>query len=255
MRMETQANTTSFLIARPQGKADKMLAQLAEIGVNCLYQPLIEICPLTINQADKQLIQQADALIFVSVSAVRCLQSQLEPSLVTASLFAVGDTTACALNDWLGRSVSVPHDQRSEGLIGLAEFARLSGKLVVVIRADGGRELIKQQLLALKADVRYVINYQRKALMLDGTALYQQWQQIGVRCIVATSNEILQQVFKLMPVLAHNWLQSLDWILVSPRMQQKAQQLGIATKNILLADNANDTALLQAIDQINRSYQ
>lgn len=253
MTSSTSTNS-AFLIARPVGKADKMLAELAKIGINYLYQPLIEICQLTINDADKQLIQRADALIFVSISAVSCLQSQLDGNLINADLYAVGDSTAEAISQWLGRSVCVPQDQRSEGLIGLAEFKQLAGKRVVVLRAEGGRELIKQQLLAIKADVHYVLNYQRQALALEGSALYQQWQQAGIRCIVVTSNEILQQVFKLMPVSAHVWLQSLDWILVSPRMQQKALQLGIATNNITLAENANDPALLQTIGQINRSY-
>lgn len=253
--MSSSDKNAAFLIARPVGKAEKMLAQLTKNGVNYLYQPLIEILPLAISDADKQLIYQADALIFVSVSAVRCLQSQLDASLVKASLYAVGDTTAEALTAWLGRSVCVPEDQRSEGLISLAEFKQLAGKLVVVIRAQGGRELIKQQLLALNADVRYVLNYQRQALALEGAVLYQQWQQAGIRCIVATSNEILQQVFSLMPLSAHAWLQSLDWLVVSPRMQQKAQQLGIAANNITLAANANDPALLHSIGQINRSYQ
>jgi uroporphyrinogen-III synthase len=253
--ISSNRHNSTFLITRPVGKADKMLAELTKTGVNYVYQPLIEICQLTINEADKQLIQQADALIFVSISAVHCLQAQIDGRLVTADLYAVGDTTAQALTTWLGRSVCVPQDQRSEGLIGLAQFKQLAGKQVVVIRAEGGRELIKQQLLALQADVDYVLNYQRQALALDGTALYQQWQQAGIRCIVATSNEMLQQVFTLLPLSAHSWLQGLDWIVVSPRLQQKAQQLGIATNNITLAENANDAALLQTIGQINRSYQ
>lgn len=249
------SKTRPFLITRPVGKADKMLVELAKVGVDYLYQPLIKISQLTINAADKLLLQQADALIFVSISAVHCLQSQITAGLIKADLYAVGDTTAAALTEWLGRSVCVPQDQRSEGLIALAEFKLLAGKRVVVVRAEGGRELIKQQLLALQADVGYVLNYQRQALALEGNVLCQQWQQAGIRCIVATSNEILQQVFKVMPESAHVWLQGLDWILVSPRMQQKALQLGIATNKITLAENANDTALLQTIGQINRSYQ
>ncbi|MGI5310658.1 uroporphyrinogen-III synthase [Rheinheimera sp. WS51] len=255
MNGKALSSNKAFLIARPAGKADKMLAELDKTGVNYLFQPLIEIRQLAISQADKQQIKQADALIFVSVSAVQCLQSQIEASLVTARLFAVGDTTAAALEDWLQRPVCVPEDQRSEGLINLPEFKQLAAKRVVVIRAEGGRELIKQQLLALAANVSYVLNYQRQVLALDGAALCQQWQQAGIGCIVATSNEILQHLFKLIPIAGHSWLTSLDWILVSPRMQQKAQQLGIATNKITLAENANDISLLHSIGQINRSYQ
>lgn len=243
-----------FLITRPAGKADNLLAALDEAGVGYLYQPLITTAQVTITPYDVQQLQQADAIVFVSVSAVSCLQQQIEGTQLSAPLFAVGQTTALALKRWLGREAIVPDDQRSEGLLQLAQLQQVAGKQVVVVRGNAGRELIKQGLVARGASVRYVQSYKRVPLPLDGIQLCQQWQLAGIRCIVATSNEILQLLFSLVGADHQHWLTQRDWILVSPRMRDSAIALGIAAQRIVVAENANDGALLAAVRQLQREY-
>ncbi len=244
-----------FLITRPAGKADNLLAALDDTGISYLYQPLITTAQVSVPPHQLQQLQQADAIVFVSVSAVSCLQHQLDAALLRAPLFAVGQTTAMALQRWLGREVTVPADQRSEGLLQLPQLQQVAGRNIVVVRGNAGRELIKQGLSRRGAAVRYVQSYNRVVLPLDGELLCQQWQLAGIRCIVATSNEILQQLFTLVPPAHHHWLMQRDFILVSPRMQDSAVALGIAAEHIVLADNANDWALLSAISQLKREYQ
>lgn len=247
--------TIPFLITRPAGKADNLLASLDDAYVQYLYQPLITTAAVTLKTQDLQHLQQADIVIFVSVSAVSCLQQQCENLQISGQLFAVGQTTASALQRWLSCDVIVPEDQRSEGLLQLPQLQNVAGKQVVVVRGNAGRELIKQGLTARGASVRYVQSYKRVPLPLDGTLLCQQWQLAGIRCIVATSNEILQQLFSLVPSEHQHWLKQCDWIVVSPRMQDSALALGITADNITVADNANDSALLAAIGQRKREYQ
>lgn len=242
------------LITRPAGKADDLLATLDSTDTAYIYQPLITTRPVCISSRDKQLLQQADGLFFVSVSAVQALQSQIEPDLIMAPLFAVGETTASALQRWLVKEVIYPDDQRSEGVLALSQLQQVAGKQIVVIRGNGGRELIKQQLQARGATVKYVQSYQRIPLALDGEQLLKQWQQQHVRCIMATSNELLELIFRLLPVTAHAWLLHCYWILVSPRSRDTAIQLGIKPGNIILAANANDQALLDAISLFEREY-
>lgn len=250
--MTAMHNSIPFLITRPAGKADNLLAALDEAEIGYLYQPLITTAQVNLSPHDIQQLRQADAIIFVSVSAVSCLQQQLAADVLQAPLYAVGQTTASALQRWLGREVSVPQDQRSEGLLQLPELTDVAGRNIVIVRGNAGRELIKQSLIARGAAVRYVQSYKRVALPLDGEQLCQQWQLAGIRCIVATSNEILQQLFTLVPVAHHDWLKQRQYILVSPRMHDSALTLGIPEQQIILADNANDWALLSAISQLKR---
>ncbi|KKO43899.1 uroporphyrinogen-III synthase [Arsukibacterium ikkense] len=243
---------TPFLITRPAGKADNLLASLDEQGIAYSYQPLITTQQVALKARDISLLQQAELIIFVSVSAVNALQQQLSPEQLTGHLLAVGSTTSALLQRWSGREVIVPQDQRSEGLLALPQLQQVAGKQVVVVRGNSGRELIKQQLLARGASVKYVQSYNRLPLPLDGGQLWQLWQQQLVRCIVVTSNEILQQLFALMPAAGQAWLLQRHWLLVSPRMQEQALALGIRAEQISLADNANDQALLQQIIRLKK---
>ncbi len=243
---------TPFLITRPAGKADNLLASLDEQGIAYGYQPLITTQQIILKARDITLLQQAELLIFVSVSAVHALQQQIAPEQLPGHLFTVGSTTASLLQRWTGREVIAPQDQRSEGLLALPQLQQVQGKQVVVVRGNSGRELIKQQLLARGASVKYVQSYNRLPLPLDGGQLWQLWQQQQVRCIVVTSNEILLQLFALIPTSGLAWLQQRHWLLVSPRMQEQALALGINPAQISLAENANDQSLLQKIIQLNK---
>lgn len=241
-----------FLITRPAGKADHLLEALDSEEIAYLYQPVITTQMVQLKARDIKLLTQAELLILVSLSAVHALEQQIPASELTAPLFAVGETTAAALSRWCGRAVTVPQDQRSEGLLSLPELQEVAGKQIVIVRGNAGRELIKHTLSSRGALVRYVQSYSRIPLPLDGAQLCQQWQHQKVTCIVATSNEILQRIFSLVPVEQHSWLCQKQWILVSPRARDSALALGILPQHIHLASSANDQALLAAIKQFNK---
>ncbi|MDP4530240.1 uroporphyrinogen-III synthase [Alkalimonas delamerensis] len=243
----------SLLITRPAGKADGLLASLDQLGYQYLYQPLIATQLVPIKAKEQQWLQQADQLIFVSVSAVTSLQQQLDASTLAAPLRAVGHTTATVLQQWTGREVLYPDDQRSEGVLSMPCMQQVDGQNIVIVRGQSGRELMKQGLQQRGARVRYVQSYHRLPIELDGCALYALWQQ-QVSCILVTSEEIMRRLFSLLPVEGHDWLRSRYWILVSPRMHDAALTLGIPVSKIILADNANDSALMAAIGHYKRGY-
>lgn len=244
----------AVLVTRPAGKADNLLAGLDELGIFYSYQPLITTQQVAIKNKDIKLLQQADLIIFVSVSAVTCLEQQFDLRQLQQPLLAVGATTASALQRSCGRPVIAPQEQRSEGVLALPELQQVAQRSVVIVRGNGGRELIKQGLVARGAQVCYVQSYKRVPLPLDGQRLSDQWRQQQIQCIVVTSNEILSLLVKSLPAAAQPWLQQRQWIMVSPRMAETAVQLGIPAANITLAANANDQALLQTISQLRRKF-
>jgi uroporphyrinogen-III synthase len=244
----------AVLITRPAGKADNLLAGLDEQGIFYSYQPLITTQQVALKHRDIQHLQQAELIIFVSVSAVTCLEQQFDLRQLQQPLLAVGATTASALQRSCGRPVVAPQEQRSEGVLALPELQQVAQRSIVIVRGNGGRELIKQGLLARGAQVCYVQSYKRVPLPLDGQRLSDQWRQQQIQCIVVTSNEILSLLVQSLPASAQPWLQQRQWIMVSPRMAETAVALGIPAANITLAANANDQALLQAISQLRRKF-
>ncbi|MFC4657033.1 uroporphyrinogen-III synthase [Rheinheimera marina] len=249
----TVASDWPVLITRPAGKADQLLASLDEMQLPYLYQPLITTQMVPLSGKAPSLLQQADGIIFVSVSAVSCLQQQVDCRELTAPLYAVGSTTGSLLQKCAGREVLFPQDQRSEGLLALPALQDVAGKHLVVVRGNAGRELIKRGLLERGAKVSYLQSYKRVPLPLDGQSLLDQWRQQQIQCIVVTSNEILQLLFQLISAEGHSWLWSRQWIMVSPRMRDAALELGIPEQCIFLSANANDQALLDSICQLRGS--
>lgn len=244
----------SVLITRPAGKADHLLASLDEQGIAYTYQPLITTQYVALKPRDLQHLTQAELVIFVSVSAVTCLEQQFDLRQLTQPLFAVGATTASALMRSSGHAVQAPTDQRSEGILSLPALQQVAGRDIVIVRGNGGRELIKQGLLARGAKVSYVQSYKRVPLPLDGSRLSDQWRQQQIQCIVVTSNEILSLLLQSLPATALPWLQQRQWIMVSQRMAEAAIAQGIPAERITLAENANDQALLQTICQLRRKF-
>ncbi|HAT42458.1 MAG TPA: uroporphyrinogen-III synthase [Rheinheimera sp.] len=252
--MQPYCDGFSVLITRPAGRADSLLAGLEQAGITHFYQPLITTQQVPIRPRDKEALQTADLVVFVSIAAVTSLESQYDLTSLTQPLFAVGRSTASALQRGAGRAVLAPQDQRSEGLLAMPELQDVAGKTIVIIRGNAGRELIKSGLIARGAKVHYVQSYRRVPLPLDGQRLSDQWRSQQIQCIVVTSNEILTLLFQCLPSSAHPWLTSRQWILISPRMLESAVALGIPTSHLHLADSANDAALLDAISTLRRKF-
>ena len=248
------ADGFSVLITRPAGRADHLLAGLEQLGINYAYQPFITTQQVAVKAKDKVALQDAELLIFVSVAAVTCLETQLDLTKLSMPLFAVGRTTASALEKASQQAVMAPLDQRSEGLLALEQLQQVAGKQISIVRGNAGRELIKQGLQARGARVSYIQSYKRVPLPLDGQRLSDQWRQQQIQCIVVTSNEILALLFQSLPAAVHPWLQQRQWVLVSPRMQETALSLGIPAGQITIADSANDQALLDTICQLRRKF-
>ncbi len=244
----------SVLITRPAGRADSLLAGLEQLSIPHAYQPLITTQQVPVKPRDQQLLRDAELVIFVSIAAVTCLETQCDLTQLQAPLFAVGRTTAAALQRATTKPVTAPDDQRSEGLLALPELQDVAGKHIGIVRGNAGRELIKQGLLVRGAKVSYVQSYKRVPLPLDGQRLSDQWRQQQIQCIVVTSNEILSLLYQSLPDSAHDWLRQRCWVLISPRMQETAISFGIVPAQIMLADSAHDQALLDAICQLRRKF-
>jgi uroporphyrinogen-III synthase len=254
MAGSTELSAFSVLITRPAGRADSLLAGLEQLGIPHAYQPLITTQQVAIKPRDKQVLQDAEAVIFVSIAAVTCLETQYDLRQLQQPLYAVGRTTAAALQRGCGREVQAPVDQRSEGLLALAPLQDVAGRHLAIVRGNAGRELIKQGLQARGAKVSYVQSYKRVPLPLDGQRLSDQWRQQQIQCIVVTSNEILSLLFQSLPEAAHDWLRQCSWVLISPRMQETALSFGIPLTQIVQAESAHDQALLDAICQLRRKF-
>ncbi|OAN19166.1 uroporphyrinogen III synthase [Photobacterium jeanii] len=224
----------TVLITRPTPDGEQLTQQLNAAGIKAIAHPLLTIeagngLPALISQLN--LLQPGDFLIAVSVHAVNLAHNYILSHCASwpknVHYIAVGQKTAAALQHATGQAVSQPIQRSdSEGLLALPELAAVNQRRVVILRGNGGRELIHQTLTERGAEVEYCECYRRSLLPLDGEQLCQQWQAQGVSALVVTSGEQLAHLCAAIPPHAQAWFYQCQLYVPSQRIADQAQQLG-----------------------------
>jgi uroporphyrinogen-III synthase len=163
------------------------------------------------------------------------------------SYYAIGRTTALALHTASCLHVTYPPmGETSEMLLSLPDLQNVSGKKALLLRGNGGRELLGQSLAERGASVTFCECYQRSPVYYNGSEQSADWQRAGVDILVITSGEMLQQIYTLVPdYYRSSWLLRCRLIVVSDRIATLAAQMGWS--DIRVAENADNDALIRAL--------
>lgn len=224
------------LILRPQPAADELADLLRQQGHSPVVCPLLSYLPGSELGALTDRLSQADMVIAISVAAVQYAGEQLVKQQARwpqhCIYLAVGATTAA---QWQQQGVKVisPTDARSEGLLALPELQAAAGKNVLILRGNGGRELLADVLSALGAQVSYLECYRRHYLHTDGAPLLQEWQAAGVDSVIISSSKLFRQLIRLLPETASDWLSSQHWFVPSQRTADEIHQAGFNRVTIM----------------------
>ncbi|MDF3829914.1 MULTISPECIES: uroporphyrinogen-III synthase [unclassified Pseudocitrobacter] len=244
----------SILVTRPSPKGEELVSRLRALGRVAWSFPLIEITPgreLARLSPALNALSSDDLLFALSPHAVSFAQSQLQQQgqhwPQQAACFAIGRSTALALHQVSGCQVRYPLDREiSEVLLQLPELQNIAGKKALILRGNGGRELLGETLAARGAEVTFCECYQRSAVHYDGAEEAMRWQKREVSTLVVTSGEMLHQLWALIPQwYREHWLLRCRLLVVSERLAQLARELG--WQEIQVADSADNDALLRAL--------
>lgn len=228
------------LITRPAEKAAQLAAFLRSHQLHCMTFPLVS-SELLLATNVQMTLDNADIIIAISENAVTNAQQQLSQWPEHASYFAVGNATRLQFAH-LGISAASPEIATSEGLLALVDFAEVQGKNVVILRGEGGREYLAQQLVSRGASVRYLEVYRRRLLPFDSEDCLLRWQREKINTIVVTSGEILQHLYDNIGENRLSWLQNISLIVPSKRIALIARELGAI--NVKVSDGADNQAIL-----------
>ncbi|MBA1198363.1 uroporphyrinogen-III synthase [Pseudomonas plecoglossicida] len=244
-----------LLLTRPEEDCAALAQTLAAAGIASSSLPLLAIEPVTVDDAQRQLLSQLanyQAFIVVSKPAARLLLANLaEAGLVPPSnaWFSVGEATAQVLQN-AGLLVTFPtQGDDSEALLGLPELRKavaVPTPRVLIVRGVGGRELLAERLAELGASVDYLQLYRRCLPGYPPDTLRERVDRERLNGLVVSSGQGLEHLRQLADA---DWprLARLRLFVPSPRVAEQARALG--AQQIVDCRGASAAALLAAVQR------
>jgi uroporphyrinogen-III synthase len=239
-----------ILVTRPAAQAASLAARIAAHDGEAIRFPLIDVAPPEDWQAVDEAAARLDGfalVVFISPNAVgygleRLLSRKAWPRDLAA--VAMGPETARRLARAGLPKVIVPRGPYdSETLLALdpLQAERVAGRAVLILRGDGGRELLAETLRARGARVECVACY-RRAPPADGTPVVSLLRNNALDAISLSSSEGLRNLVQLLDTDSRERLARLPVFVPHQRIADEAARLGLcrvvltgATDNGLVA--------------------
>jgi len=237
-----------ILVTRPAEQAAPLCALIRAAGGVPIAFPTVAIQPIQPADSARALLgARWDLIVFVSRNAViQALALLPERRLPDATrIAAVGAGTASALRA-AGRAPDLIPDARfdSEGLLELPTLQQVAGQRILIVRGVGGRPLLGDMLTQRGAEVVYAEVYRRALPNVDAVPLIPDWRAAAL-LLTATSDEVLNNLYRLIPEAEHPWLRGRPLAVFSQRTAATAMELGFRT--VAVAAESSDMALLDAL--------
>jgi uroporphyrinogen-III synthase len=233
--MKQRLQGQRILVTRPAAQAAPLAALIAEAGGEPVLFPLLEISPAS----DPTPLQLATACldgyalaVFISPNAVdfslpSILARRPWPPSVQAA--AIGPGTVAQLATYGIERVIVPHGRfDSEALLALPALQadRVASRKVLILRGNGGRELLAETLVQRGAAVDCVTCYQRSA-PVDAAPLLALLHTGQLQALTISSSEGLRNLWALLGADDRQRLSQLPVFVPHQRIAEVAAALGM----------------------------
>ena len=238
----------TFLVARPQGKAQSTCKMLQEAKLVAYAAPLIKI---VLNDNTKTLSTLASVfskdkpgtIIITSTYSANwfCEQTDTIQSLPT-NIVCIGKGTAAVLyKNNPNKHLYIAQPETSEGALALPILNKVSNTPIVLLKGEGGRNMMGPSLTERGALVSELNVYKR--IKNNEFTLPCTFEPSQIKCIIVTSVELAQMAVTILePLFSREKLINLHWIVASQRIKDYAVSQGISRTTI--SDGASDNAIL-----------
>jgi len=246
----------SVLVTRPAGQAGKLCAGLAAAGYRPVHQPLLIVSPIALETAQQAMTDTLESYahcLFVSSNAARygleCLLAGRSAWPCGVQCYAVGDSTADVLRA-AGIAVQTPGvEMTSEGLLALPSLQAVAGKRVLIVKGEGGRTALREALAGRGAQVDELRCYRRLPPDMAPEALQRLLDEQQVACILVSSGEALDNLRVFLEPADTAQPSGRHCALVVPSARVAEQARAAGWRDVTVADNASDDAMLAALQE------
>jgi uroporphyrinogen-III synthase len=236
----------TVLVTRPAGQADALCAHIERFGGTPLRFPTIAIEPVEAPAAEP-----CDLVVFVSVNAVMH-GKHLLTSIGSTRVAAIGKATAASLRDAKIDVDYVPAAGfTSEALLAHPALRLEPGMRALIVRGEGGRELLRDTFAASELIVQTREVYRRVRPNVDPAArdaLESAWAEDNVDVVTLTSVATLENLQAMLSERGGALLRSSRVLVVSERIREAARAAGLEGE-IIAAPAADDASIVGALAQ------
>jgi len=232
------------LVTRPALQSEPLCQRITKLGGDVLRLPTLAIEPRAVELPNSLY----DLLIFISTNAVEHGKAVLAAQL-QARIAAVGTATMQALLT-LGHHIDITpeHAANSETLLA-HPLLQTPPANILIVRGSGGRELLRETLIARGSHVDVIEVYQRIVVTPtadDYTMLQTQLRNGQLDIISITSVDILRALQAMLDADTLALAQRCTLLAGSARIAEAARTAGWHGERII-ADSPEDAALLTAL--------
>lgn len=252
-----------ILVTRPAHQQAHLCQRLAELGAEPVSLPLLEIEPVTdADGADFQRLKQAiidldlyQKVILVSPNAARLAHHWIDqwwPQLPLGIMWiAIGKQTAQALAKLGIDAWHAGSGFDSETLLAAEPMQQVAGERILILRGNGGRELMHDTFTARGARVDHVTVYYRRCPRYAQTHIETRLYDSPLAAIFVSSGEGLQNLLSIGQIDTRPVEQLLSTLLIVPstRVAELATSLGF--NHVRTAAGPDDQAMIQALLPVN----
>jgi len=210
-----------IVVTRPAGQAERLAELVSAAGGRAFLFPAIEIERLPERPLSR--LEEFDLAVFVSPTAVECAFDRVKHAGVPVA--AVGSGTRRALQALGAHEVLAPETGAdSEALLALPELHEVAGKRILIVRGEGGRELLADTLAARGARTEYLECYRRMLPHADMAPLIAAWDRGEVDALSVSSTASLDNLITLLGVPR---LAAKPLFVNHARVAERAREVGI----------------------------
>ena len=234
----------TVLVTRPEPQCGVLCAEIERQGGVAAALPAMAIRPLASTA-----VENADLVVFVSVNAVEH-GARLVVKGPSTRIAAIGRATAAALVSADLQADIIPEGGfDSESLLAHPDLAGTHLTKVIIVRGEGGRELLRETFMAGGAAVETREVYRRERPIVDPARLSQiesLWADEGIDFVTITSVQTLQHLLDMLSERGRELLRKTPILVASRRIMEAALAAGLRS-DVLVAAGADDAALIGAL--------
>ena len=246
------------LVTRPEPAAARLADAFAAEGAVVHRVPALAIAPVEDTRSAERLrerLADVSVIVFTSVNAVEGFFGpvpDMAPDRLPAAVLAVGRATAEALRARGVEGVRTPHGRfDSEGLLSCAQLGarQVIGRLVAVVKGEGGRDLLGKELVRRGAEVVEAHVYRRT--VPERLAEMLETVRESVDIVTVTSAEALENLADAAPWTA-SWLSDRMLVAVSGRVAGIARTRNLSRVAVAAGADASQVvdAAVRAVTEV-----